>query len=74
MRNISNIEINSISGGSLLSDVVTIVVGGALADLGAPAVVAGLAGYAAGQALEYDANNASASAALTAAYTSGAAL
>lgn len=74
MRNVSTIEINSVSGGSVLSDIVTIVVGGALTDLGAPAIAAGLVGYGAGQAMEYNANNASASAAISAAYTSGAAI
>lgn len=74
MRNLENCEMNEISGGSTLSDVVTIVVAGALADVGAGAIAAGLAGYAAGQAIEYNSSNPDASSALTSAYTSGAAI
>jgi len=74
MRNLSNTEVSDVSGASWLSDVVTIVVGGVLADVGAPAVAAGLVGYAAGQAIDYDVSNPSAAATLTAAYTSGAAI
>lgn len=74
MRKLNSQEVETTQGGSTLADLAGVIVGGVLADMGAPAVAAGLIGYGVTQGIEYDSSNVSASQAVSQAYTTGAAV